>query len=115
MPEPDPQPPQPRSVSPARWLSLLTPSAFTIAVPLIFEAFAKLHGSLRPAYPFGLLLLNLTAGFALSFVFGFFLEKWRWGGIENDFRALGYGFLILIVNTFTSYAGCTSFTDVFKV
>ena len=115
MPEPDPQPPQPRPVSAARWLSLLTPSAFTIAVPLVMSALGKLSMSLRIADPLGLLCLNLFVGILLCFVFGFFFEKWRWGTFQNGPRALGCGVLILIVNGIISFAGCSVITNVFNL
>jgi len=92
----------------------LTPSAFTIAVPLVMTTLANLDKSLRMDDPFGLLLLNLFVGVVLCFVFGVRLEKWRRGSVQNDFRALGYGFLILFVNTFVSFEGCT-FAGVFRV
>jgi hypothetical protein len=114
MSDPVPQPPQPHPISAAQWLSLLSPSAFTIAVPLVLSTLRTLTRSLWMDEPVGLLLLNLFVGIVLCFVFGVRLEKWRRGSVQNDFRALGYGFLILVVNTFISFAGCT-FAGVFRV
>lgn len=98
-----------------QWLSLLTPSTFTIAVPLVMSTLGRLTSSRWLPDPVGLLCLNLLVGIVLCFVFGFRLEKWRWGSIRNEARVFGQGILILIVNTFTAFAGCTAFTDVFRI
>ena len=109
MPETEPQPPQPRPISTASWLLLLTPSALAIAASPIADACARvLHmqgeKSLGPVI--GIMLLILTLATALCFVLGFLLEKWRGGSLRDWLRPLAFGCLILIVNGFIAFAGC---------
>jgi len=109
MPEPDPQPPQPRLISPARWLLMLTPSALAIAAPFVGEIGASAFG-VRGERALGAVifaaLLTLTVATVLCFVLGFLLEKWRGNNPRSWPRVIGCGFLILIVNGIISFAGC---------
>ena len=118
MPDPDPQPPQPRSTSPARWLLMLTPSVLTIASPLIAQAWSQANR--KPGEDtLGILilseLLSVVAAIVLCFILGVFLEKWHHGNVRSWPRAIGCGFLILIVNGIISFAGCAVITSVFNL
>ena len=118
MPEPDPQPTQPRPVSAARWLLMLTPSVLAIAAPLIADASSRaLHiqgeGSLGAAI--GIMLLILAIATVLCFILGFLLGKWRGGNLRDWSRPIGFGVLILIVNGFISFGGCAVIVQVFNL
>ena len=104
MPDPDPQPPKPRPVSPARWLLMLLPSVIVMATPLCSSLVFINRKAGEPNY---MMLLWFPAIAAmLCFVLGFQLEKWRRGTLAEPERAIGFGFLILILNTIASYGGC---------
>ena len=92
MPEPDPQPPQPRDVSPARWLLMLLPSALLFVMPIIVGEHDPINGGNPYAW------LGLAIPLMLCFALGFMLEHWRRGENTNPFRSLGFGFLILLLN-----------------
>ena len=98
MPDPDPQPPKPRAVSPARWLLLLLPSVVAISTPLIGNAADYFHIANSGDFFVPLLILNLTVAMMLCFGLGFRLEKWRQGEIKSVVWALNYGFMILFGN-----------------
>ena len=104
MPAPDPQPPKPRAVSPARWLLLLLPSALVLSTPLLANMFkASTAGFLcLMIYPIWI------SAFVLCFRFGFILERWRWGTAKDAGNPIAYGFLILFVNAVVSFAGCST-------
>ena len=107
MPDPDPQPPKPRAVSPARWLLMLLPSVLMIGAPVIGWVSDVFHIYQRVGFDTNPELLCLALAVPLCFFLGCRLEKWRYGERWNGFNAFGYGFLILIVNGFISFAGCT--------
>jgi len=115
MPDPDPQPPQPRSISPTRWLLMLTPSTLVIAAPLIAQAWSQANLKLGED-TLGILIVSAALGvvtaIVLCFILGVFLEKWHHGNVRSWPRAIGCGFLILIVNGITSVAGCAVITNV---
>jgi hypothetical protein len=116
VPDPDPQPLQPRPLPFWKWMLLLLPSVIATAYPLVDQIIRTLNIHIRiDGNPLDVLLPGLALAMLLSFVLGFLLEKWRWGTVPNGFRAFGFGCLILIVNTFISFAGCTAFTHVFTL
>ena len=106
MPDPDPQPPQPRAFSPACWLLMLTPSVLAIGAPFIGWAVRWLR--IYRSYGFDTTpeLLCLAIAILLCFLLGFRLEKWRWGAASDWLRAVGYGLGILFLNAFISFSGC---------
>ena len=104
MPDPDPQPPQPRAVSPARWLLMLLPSAFMFTMPLMVNLFRGADEEF-----FGAMFLVYGAlAVVLCFYFGFVLEDWRWGTAKHAGNPVACGFLILLVNTMVSFVGCST-------
>ena len=108
MPDPDPQPPQPRAVSPARWLLMLLPSVIMLA--MLWCAHSPHFPGARyelPEWSAYLLLSSPVLAVALCFWFGFRLEKWQRGEIKSVVRAIGLGFLILFNNCCIFFAGCT--------
>jgi hypothetical protein len=109
MPGPDPQPPQPHPISAARWLLMLVPSALVIILPALLSVIGNLLGSdvLMPAIAM-VAIIGVALGVVLCFEYGDRLEKWLHGEIRNRSRALGYGFLILIVNAIIAFAGCAA-------
>jgi hypothetical protein len=109
MPEPDPQPLQPRLIHPVRWLLMMVPSMLVIAVPPIAEAWAH-HQRSKQTFGdlIGLTLLNSMVAIVLCFVLGFLAERWRWGSIRNVLRVVGFGFLILFMNGIIAFAGCAA-------
>ena len=111
MPAPDPQPPKPRAVSPARWLLMLLPSVPMMLAPLVANARQRLPYSIASdeniGIAIGTFLWSCSVSALLCFYFGFRLEKWRWGVVKEWERPLGYGLLILTVNSFIAFAGCT--------
>lgn len=109
MPEPDPQPPQPRAVSPARWLLMLLPS-----VPMILTS-EVVDAQVRYGYKVSdetfeaemqTLLLTFCISAVLSLVMGLLLEKWRHGAIQSFSRILGNAGSILFTNCFVAFGGC---------
>jgi len=109
MPDPDPQPAKPRSVSVARWLLLLTPSMPLLVSPSIADAWSRAHhiqgeATVGPALVTA--LFSFPAFIVLSFVLGFRLEKWTGGNRKSWLRPIGCGFLILILNFLIAFAGC---------
>ena len=110
MPDPDPQPPQPRAVSPARWLLMLLPSVPIFLAPWIADAQSRLRHDRISDDIIGtaieMLLWCLLASAVLSLVMGLLLEKWRQGTIESSARAVFYGLSILLTNCLISFAGC---------
>lgn len=90
---------------------MLTPSVLAIAAPLIGElggyALNK-RGEQALGATIGFILLMLALATVLCFVLGFLLEKWRGGNLRHWPRAIGSGFLILIVNGIISFAGCAT-------
>ena len=52
------------------------------------------------------MVTGVVTSLVLCFQFGVLLETWLHGKIKNGYRAFGFGFLILIMNTFISFAGC---------
>jgi hypothetical protein len=110
MPKPDPQPPQPRAISPARWLLMLLPSVPILLTPSQIETVGSRGPSeAQISHLIGRGLITLAFAAALSCALGFLLEKWRHGSVENRFRAVGYGIAIFIVNCIVAFAGCTAF------
>ena len=107
MPDPEPQPPQPLPVSPARWLSLLTPALLTISAPFV-GMFARRHLYESHGVDVTPELLCLTVALLLCYFLGFRLEKWRGGDLRDWSRPIGFGVLILIVNGIIAYAGCAT-------
>ena len=86
-----------------------------MAYPLVNQIIRSLNIRIRiGGDSLSVLVLGLALATMLSFVLGCHLEKLRWGTVRNGFRAFRFGFLILIVNTFVAFAGCTAFTGVFK-
>ena len=107
MPDPDPQPPKPRAVSPARWLLMLLPSVLAIGAPFIAWGADVAHIHRRVGFDVTVEMLCLYLALPLSFFLGYRLEKWWHGEKWDGLRVFGYGFMILIVNGFISFAGCT--------
>ena len=110
MPDPDPQPPQPRAVSPARWLLLLLPSVPMLLMPSQTETVggsgpseAQISRLIQKG------LFALVGAAALSFALGLLLEKWRRGSAENGFRAVCFGVAIFFINCLLAFAGCSAF------
>lgn len=114
MPEPDPQPPQPRPIHPARWLLMLVPSVLTIGAPFV-GMFARQHIYESHGVDFTPEFLSLAVALLLSFFLGFLLEKWRGGNLRDWSRPIGFGLLILIVNGFISFGGCALVTTAFNL
>ncbi len=110
MPDPDPLPPQPRAVSPARWLLLLLPSVLAIATPRFIGPFFRrfFHKRAGEWLDFRPEFLSLVIATLLCFYLGFRLEKWRHGEKWNGLRASACGVAILLFSTMVSYAGCTA-------
>ncbi|MEI7820280.1 MAG: hypothetical protein WCK55_05120 [Verrucomicrobiota bacterium] len=110
MPDPDPQTPQTRSISTARWLLMLVPSVPIILAPMLADARARSHhyasGEEEIGNELGMLLWTLCASVVLSFIMGLLLEKWRHGAIMNFSRATGYALTIFITNCVIAFAGC---------
>jgi hypothetical protein len=112
MPDPEPQPTQPRAISTARWLLMLTLSVIAIAAPLIADVWLSAHllptddpvGTLLWMLIFTLLIPVFAIG--LSFGLGYRLDKWRGDSPQHSLRPIGYGFAILIVNCIIAFAGC---------
>ena len=108
MPDPDPHPPKPRAVSPARWLLLLSPSALLIGLPLVAGLYD--HRSVtgwRNVFA-TLAFINLLVSPILCFVLGFCLEYWLRGRINSIVWAINYGFIIFSVNGVICFAGCNA-------
>ena len=118
MPDPDPQPPKPRAVSPARWLLLLLPSVPMLIAPLIEDAQVHLRNQVDSEDRIGtvivVFLLALSVSAVLSVIMGLLLEKWRYGAIKDNSRAIFCGFLILLVNCFISFTGCSVGSAIYK-
>ena len=110
MPDPDPQPPKPRAVSPARWLLMLLPSVPILLSPWIGDALNTDHDPKHSDAIIGatikVCLVWLCVSTALSFVLGLRLEKWRRGAIDYFPRAVFYALLILLTNCLIAFAGC---------
>ena len=109
MPVPDPQPPQPRAISPARWLLLLLPSVPILVMPWIKNPWGRI-----PTGDFSndqfqifddIVYIAIAVGAVMSLIMGFALEKWRHGALANLFRVIGYGWLIFAVNFSISICG----------
>ncbi|MEO6788755.1 MAG: hypothetical protein ABI318_21750 [Chthoniobacteraceae bacterium] len=107
MPEPDPQPPKPRAVSPARWLLMLLPSVLVLSVPIIADTLNRFHLADSEGFFGPMLTTYLAVVVMLCFGLGFRLDKWRHEKIESVARAVSYGFLILFVNLLIAFAGCS--------
>lgn len=105
MPELDPKPRQTRGVSVGRWFLLLLPSALAIIIPLMLSVIRSVFGTPVVETAIPLAILSIPAGLVLCFEYGDRLEKWRHGEIRNGYRALGFGFLVLIVNAITALVG----------
>ena len=113
MPDPDPQPPQPRAVSPARWLLMLLPSVPMLLTPSQIETIGC-DGSdglsrAQMTYLALRLVLGLASAAALSFAIGLKLEKWEHGFVESKLRAVGFGIAIFFANCLIASLGCTAF------
>jgi hypothetical protein len=118
MPEPDPQPPQPRPISAACWLLMLTPSVIAISAPFISDATSHalpMQGEKALGVALGIMLLMLAVAAVLCFVLGFLLGKWRGGDLRDWSRPIGFGILILIVNGFISFGGCAVLVQVLNL
>ena len=114
MSEPDPQPPQPRPISTARWLLMLVPSVPMLLAPQIVKVWTDSHDPRTTegmlAKVLGLFAFHFTIAMVLSIVMGLLLEKWRYGAVQNLSRAIGSGASILFTNFFIAWAGCTAIT-----
>ena len=110
MPDPDPQPPQPRAVSPARWLLMLLPSVPIILAPVVADAQIRSRSLTMSDDIIGVSLGSLFWAFCisalLSLVMGLLLEKWRYGTIEYFARAVLYMLSIFGTNCLIAFAGC---------
>ena len=118
MPEPDPQPPQPRPISAERWLLMLTPSLLMLIAPIVGGALARgldKKGEALTSAALGFMLLIVALAAALCFVLGFLLEKWRGGNLRGRQHPIGFGFLILIVNGIIAFAGCAAVPSAFNI
>ncbi len=114
-PEPSPSPPPPRTVPVWKWLLLLTPSVTLFILLTILSVIRKLFGSVAVEITIPMVILILPAGVVLCFECGDRLEKWRHGEIRNSYRAVGFGFLILIVNVITSIVVCRVAAVIFQM
>ena len=118
MPEPDPQPPEPRPISPVHWLLLLTPSLLMLIAPAVGGTLARgldRKGEALTGAALGFMLLIVALAVGLCFVLGFLLEKWRRGETKDAQRAVGFGVLILFVNGIISFAGCAAAPRMFDI
>ena len=110
MPDPDPQPPKPRAVSPARWLLMLLPSVPMLLDPAIASAQIRSHGYTISddiiGLEIGTLFWTFCISAALSLVMGLLMEKWRHGAIDYFARAVFYALSILLTNCLIAFAGC---------
>jgi len=109
MPEPDRQPPQPRPISTARWLLLLTPSLPMLVAPLIAQAWVRAnHERSETAMSrlFWVFLVAFPISAVLSIILGVQKEKWQHGRIESRARAFANGQGILFTACFIAYGGC---------
>jgi len=110
MPDPDPQPPKPRAVSPARWLLMLLPSlVMLVTIQFSDEWLGSNHGHDTSDKFFWAVV---TAA-VLSMLLGFALHNWRCPGIKDGGRALGDGYLVFIVNAILALAGCSAIVTYF--
>ena len=71
MPEPDPQPPQPRPISPALWLQMLLPSVLVLST----LAFARMFENASLGSLCAMIYSIWVFAFYLCFRFGFMLER----------------------------------------
>ena len=99
MPDPDPQPPKPRAVSPARWLLMLLPSVIVLIPPYITCHTGHSHILKFKGVDYTD-EITLAVSILACFFLGFRFEKWRFENNENRLRAIGRGFLILVINYF---------------
>ena len=110
MPDPDPQPPKPHAVSPARWLLMLLPSVPLLIAPVVADVVMRLRAPRPGEDAIGIAILVFLIAFLisslLSFVLGFRLEKWRRGTIENKSEAIAASAIILFTNCLIAFAGC---------
>ena len=108
MPDLDPQPPQPRPISAARWLLMLTPSVIVI--------FTLFFDSVLQSFHLSIVGTNRIEGFSLLFALGlcfflgFRLETWRHAGKRNILRSFCFSYVVAICNLSIiialAFAGC---------
>ena len=108
MPDPDPQPPQPRGMSVGRWLLLLLPSVPLLVSPLIAGAWSRaydVHGEATLGPELGALLITFAISAVLSVVLGVQMERWNRGTVQSLPRVIVYVLNILFTSCFVAYAG----------
>ena len=99
MPDPDPQPPKPRRISPLRGLLVFSPTALVFGEPIATAFIAHMFGKIADVlFLLGNLEMMLLVAIPLSFYTGFLLEKWDRPGNVQVFRVFVNGFLILLGN-----------------
>jgi hypothetical protein len=117
MPEPDPQPPQPRRISAARWLLMLVPSVPMLAAPFIEDALVRVRNQTDSEERIGtsieVFFVAVFLSAVLAEIMGFLLEKWLHGSSRIYSRAAGYGVLIFFIDCIIAFVGCAAGAKLF--